>query len=263
MPRLLLLHLKRPKISRFRCGYVSVLYGRYIGLSHPAASFASTNAKYSMVITGIGRVRIDDYTTTEPYYRAHVTPCAMWVIQNLNRFVPCRRKFLKVRRIYHPLRKHRVMGNLCHSPHSVQQTVPGRTQASLPRHVGRFARLNTESFSKGETRNLETTDLNERLQKTLDMITKQAEMIKVTKQIQSKVSNKLKSSQREYYLREQLKAIQEELGETSGDSNEETDVIETLRAKLRSKNLPKEGERGRGQRTKEGPKDESKEPSTL
>merc|ERR1711871_1385770 len=33
----------------------------------------STNAKYSMVITGIGRVRIDDYTTTEPYYRAHVT----------------------------------------------------------------------------------------------------------------------------------------------------------------------------------------------
>ena len=65
--------------------------------------------------------------------------------------------------------------------------------------------------------------------------------MKLTKQIQSKVTNKLKSSQREYYLREQLKAIQEELGELSGKGRggkggaagePEENVLETLRRKL-------------------------------
>ncbi len=71
---------------------------------------------------------------------------------------------------------------------------------------------------------LESTDIRERLRKLLEMLGKEVRVLELTSKVQSEVNVELSKSQREYYLREQLKAIQRELGE-SDDRGEELDEL--------------------------------------
>jgi len=60
---------------------------------------------------------------------------------------------------------------------------------------------------------LEKVDLKERLAKLYEMILKEKEIIEIERKIAIKVKKQIDKTQKEYYLREQLKAIQSELGE--------------------------------------------------
>ena len=202
----------------------------------------STNAKYSMIVSGIGRVRIDSYMSSQPYCRAHVTLLRDVGDPDSPSLRSLSLKILKS--------AEEILSSAKTSRNG--QPVPLTSLSATRQFLEGLRRLSpgmladllvsTLKSSVGDKQEiLESTDLTERLEKTLDMISKQAEMIKVTKQIQSKVSHKLKNSQREYYLREQLKAIQEELGEITGESKDDTNVIDTLRTKLNSMDLPPEG----------------------
>jgi ATP-dependent Lon protease len=71
---------------------------------------------------------------------------------------------------------------------------------------------------------LETIDVQERLRKLLEMLSKEVRVLELTSKVQSEVNTELSRSQREYYLREQLKAIQRELGE-SDERGEELDEL--------------------------------------
>jgi ATP-dependent Lon protease len=71
---------------------------------------------------------------------------------------------------------------------------------------------------------LETSDVKERLKKILEVIQNQFEMLKVNESIQEKVKEEIEKSQREYFLREQLKVIQKELG--ISEEQKEIDEIE-------------------------------------
>jgi len=75
---------------------------------------------------------------------------------------------------------------------------------------------------------LETLDLKERLRKLLEILGREVRVLELSTKVQSEVSAELSKGQRDYYLREQLKAIQRELGE--GDDPAE-DLIE-IRAKI-------------------------------
>ena len=59
---------------------------------------------------------------------------------------------------------------------------------------------------------LETIDVRERLEKVLVFIKKEQELLRIQKKIQSQLNDKIEKSQREYFLKEQLKAIKSELG---------------------------------------------------
>jgi ATP-dependent Lon protease len=59
---------------------------------------------------------------------------------------------------------------------------------------------------------LETRDVRERMQKVLVFIKREQELIKIQKKIQTEINSKIEKNQRDYFLREQLKAIQNELG---------------------------------------------------
>ena len=67
---------------------------------------------------------------------------------------------------------------------------------------------------------LETVDAGERLREVLNCITNEIEIIKAEKKIRSRVKEQMERSQREYYLNEQLQAIQKELGEKDDYHNE-------------------------------------------
>ena len=61
---------------------------------------------------------------------------------------------------------------------------------------------------------LEMTNIRERMEKVLVHIKKEQEILKVQKKIQSEINNRVEKNQREYFLREELKTIVDELGET-------------------------------------------------
>ncbi len=75
---------------------------------------------------------------------------------------------------------------------------------------------------------LETLDVKARLQKLVAALAKEAEVLELGSKIQSEVQSEMSKTQREYLLREQLKAIQKELGET----DERTQEIDALRARI-------------------------------
>jgi ATP-dependent Lon protease len=83
---------------------------------------------------------------------------------------------------------------------------------------------------------LETLSVEERLRRVLVQVQRQIEMLEAQEDIKSQVQEELGERQREMYLREQMKAIQKELGD--GDSSKE---VEELREKLSKLQLPKEG----------------------
>ncbi len=82
--------------------------------------------------------------------------------------------------------------------------------------IGAFLMLKTET--KQEL--IEIVDVKERLEKLLLIIKNEIEVLKIEKAIGSKIKNKVNKVQKEFYLREQLKVIQEELGEDDEESKE-------------------------------------------
>lgn len=83
---------------------------------------------------------------------------------------------------------------------------------------------------------LEMLDVKKRLQEVTRLINYQLEVLELGNKIQSQVKGDMDKRQREYFLREQLKAIREELGE----KDQATVEVDDYRAKIEEKNLPEE-----------------------
>jgi len=86
---------------------------------------------------------------------------------------------------------------------------------------------------------LELIDANKRLKKVTRLANDQLEILEMGSKIQTQVKEDMDKRQREYYLRQQLKAIKEELGETEEESIE----IKEYRSKIEEKGLPEEAQK--------------------
>jgi ATP-dependent Lon protease len=75
---------------------------------------------------------------------------------------------------------------------------------------------------------LETLDVNERLLLILDELAKERQMSQIEHSINNKVKERIEGGQREYYLREKLRAIKEELGDVSNITDDTSDLRETI-----------------------------------
>ena len=95
------------------------------------------------------------------------------------------------------------------------------------------ANLNIQIFEKQEL--LEITDLKKRLEKIHAFIEKETSVLSVEKKIRGRVKNQMEKTQREYYLNEQLKAIQKELGEI----DEGKDELSSLSKAISEAKMPK------------------------
>ena len=93
--------------------------------------------------------------------------------------------------------------------------------------------LNIQIFEKQEL--LEVLDLKTRLEKIYSFIEKEISVLSVEKKIRGRVKNQMEKTQREYYLNEQLKAIQKELGEI----DEGKDEISNLTKSIAKAKMPK------------------------
>jgi ATP-dependent Lon protease len=85
---------------------------------------------------------------------------------------------------------------------------------------------------------LEAVDLGERFKILISLLSKEVNVLELGAKIRSQVKTELDKDQREYYLREQLKAIQKELGEEDERAVEKREITE----KIKAANMPKEVE---------------------
>ncbi len=88
------------------------------------------------------------------------------------------------------------------------------------------ANLNIKIFQKQEI--LEIRDLRKRLEKISEIVNKETSVISVEKKIRGRVKNQMEKTQREYYLNEQLKAIQKELGEIDEGKDEIANISKAI-----------------------------------
>ncbi|QJD81773.1 endopeptidase La [Cohnella herbarum] len=102
---------------------------------------------------------------------------------------------------------------------------------------GRLADVITSHLSlkiKDKQDILETVEVRPRLEKLLDFLNNEREVLELERKISQRVKKQMEKTQKEYYLREQMKAIQKELGEKEGRAGE----VEELRAQMTEAELP-------------------------
>lgn len=102
---------------------------------------------------------------------------------------------------------------------------------------GRLADVITSHLSlkiKDKQEILETIEVQKRLEKLLDILNNEREVLELERKINQRVKKQMEKTQKEYYLREQMKAIQKELGEKEGRTGE----VEELRSQLKELELP-------------------------
>jgi ATP-dependent Lon protease len=102
---------------------------------------------------------------------------------------------------------------------------------------GRLADVITSHLSlkiKDKQDILETVDVGERLERLLDILNNEREVLELERKINQRVKKQMEKTQKEYYLREQMKAIQKELGEKEGRAGE----VEELRSQLAEAGVP-------------------------
>ncbi|MFC1725716.1 endopeptidase La [candidate division KSB1 bacterium] len=105
--------------------------------------------------------------------------------------------------------------------------------------AGRIADLITSSLNishKEKQRILEYVDLRERLHEVMKLLNKEVQVLELGSQIQSKVMGEIDKNQREFILKEQLKAIQKELGQDDERTVESNELLN----KINKSKMPKE-----------------------
>src|SRR5579875_151608 len=175
-----------------------------------------------VLVRGVSRVQIEEYQDFEPFIRVRVNiePESQSKGSQADAFV---------RHATHLFERYAQL-NRRFSAEDINSIVAIRTPARLSDTLA--AHLVTDLEQQQDL--LETLDPMERLEKICVIMGNEIEILELETTIRSRVRSQVDRTQKEFYLREQLRAIQEELGmETSTEADE-------LRAKLREKALPPE-----------------------
>ncbi len=180
--------------------------------------------KANLLVQGLSRFRVNDYTAEKPYFKGRVTYIADAGEKDKE--------------------TEALMANLVGLFTRITELSPG-----LPREIagmansihdpGVLADMIASTINSGieeKQKILETENINARLREVTRMAAYQLELLELGSKIQSQVKGDMDRQQREYYLRQQLKAIRDELGEKDEPGVE----IEEYRTKIKEKNLPEE-----------------------
>jgi ATP-dependent Lon protease len=177
-----------------------------------------------VLVQGGQRVRIARWVQTEPYLAAEVVE-APDVVDQTPELVAL------MRNVQHTFSG--IVEQVPYLPEELQVMVANVEDPSTLSHlIAGALRLKTEE----KQALLEELDVSRRLRRLSEVLARELELVAIGSKIQSQVQSELDKGQREYFLRQQLKAIQEELGETDEVRAEAAE----LRAQLDALSLPEE-----------------------
>ena len=177
-----------------------------------------------ILVQGSERIRILDYVTEEPYLVARIEAMPDVLEQSTELEALTR----NVQSTFSE-----IIEAIPYLPEELQLAVANLDDPSALSHlISGALRISTEE--KQEL--LEAVDVTRRLRRLSEILARELEVVQLGSKIQSQVESEIDKGQREYFLRQQLKAIQEELGE--GD--EQQAEVNELRQRLEEAGLPEE-----------------------
>jgi ATP-dependent Lon protease len=175
-----------------------------------------------LIVGGNGRIRVLDVTQTDPYFMALVEDEPDVVTQSTE-LEALQRNLLSL-----------FQQIVTHSPTLPEEVANAAAQTAEP---GRFADFVASALDLSHEQKLELLgipDVVQRMRRLSEIATKELEVLELGSEIQNRIRAEMDKGQREYFLREQLKQIQEELGNITGEGSE----IGELRGRVDAADLP-------------------------
>ncbi len=189
--------------------------------------FRAPDGTIRLLVQGMGRFRLKEFIETEPYLKAKVESAPEIEEQGLEADALARNvreQFVHVADLMPSIPK-----ELATSINAIED--PLQTAYT----IANFQRMELEEAQQI----LEMDSTIDKLRKLVNLLTRESEVLELGQKIQNEARTEIEKMQREYFLREQLKAIQKELGE--GD--EQTADVEEFRNKIDKADMPPEAEK--------------------
>ncbi|MCG2634585.1 MAG: endopeptidase La [Gammaproteobacteria bacterium] len=177
-----------------------------------------------VLIEGAQRAEIQSFTQSQPFFSVKVKPLHSREIDEREEKVLCRSALEQFEQYIKESRK---------IPPEILTALSGIEEAErLADTISAHLALKLDE----KQHILEIVDINKRLEHLLAVMEAEIELLEVEQRMRGRVKKQMEKSQREYYLNEQMKAIQKELGDMEGDESEE------LQKKIAEAGLSKEAE---------------------
>lgn len=184
---------------------------------------------YSVIIQGQHRIRLDELKQEEPFFIGH--------FKVLDEDEETDAEQVEIEALFMNLKStaKQVVKFIPEMPKEASQMVDG---VNDPGQLCDFVAANMDISTEEKQSILETVDLRERLKTVVTLLARQLEVLRVSDKIQSQIKEEIDKNQREYYLRQQLKAIKEQLGELDGEGGD----LEDIASAIEENDLPEEVE---------------------
>jgi len=186
--------------------------------------FKMPDGSEQLIVQGMYRIKILSYSQQDPYFEATVIPAQETTIDSVEVDALVNNLKMLFQKIVdlspYLTSEHRVMVLNTEDPAKLSDIIASQI-----------------NFSVNDMQEiLEIVDVKKRLERVHYLLNKEMQVLELGSKIQNEVQGELNKTQRQFYLREQLKAIKKELGEYEDESTE----IEDLRQKLEETKMPKE-----------------------
>jgi len=186
--------------------------------------FRAPDGTIRIVVQGLSRFRLGEFAEQEPYLRARVTPAPETVEQGLEIEAMARNvrdQFAQIAELV---------------PSVPRELVATVTSLDEPLQIA-YTIANYQRIELDQAEQLlELDSTTAKLKRLVGLLTKELEVLQLGAKIQEEARSEIEKVQRQYFLREQMKAIQRELGET----DEQAAEVEELRKKMEAAKLPPE-----------------------
>jgi len=182
----------------------------------------ASDGRIQLLLRGLARVCIDEWTQTDPYLKARYT-----IIDETTEMT------VEVRALVNSvLQLFQQMVQL--SPHLPDEASAIAAAAETPAQLADIIVTALNLSAQERQRFLETLDPVQRLRDLLPLLSREVQVLELTQKIQEQARQELDKAQREFILRQQLREIQKELGETPEAE------VEELRQKIEEAGMPDE-----------------------
>lgn len=185
---------------------------------------------YSVIIQGQQRIELKEMLQEEPYFRGSFDVHLPVKPMDADR--------VEISALFRNLKTtaKQVVKFIPEMPKEASQMVDG---VDDPGQLCDFVAANMDIPVEEKQEILQTIPLKERLETVVTLLARQLEVLRVSDKIQSQIKEEIDKNQREYYLRQQLKAIKEQLGELDGEGGD----LDELARLIDEKDLPEEVEK--------------------
>src|SRR5499427_8748272 len=180
-----------------------------------------------VLVEGLWRIRVKQYTSTEPYLTAKFELIRDETEDSVELTAMMRNAQSQFQEI------------IKLSPALSEQIKIAALNTEDPGHFADLIAVNLNLALEERQKLLETPSVKERLTRLLPMLNREHEVLTLSSKIQTEVATSISKTQRDFFLREQMRAIQRELGESDSNLSE----IRNLQDKIEGTALPAEAKK--------------------